>query len=458
MTFDAALIAGGRSTRFGKDKAFADWKRSPLYAHQLHVLASLRPDAIWLSANEDQPFPQVLEGVTRLNDGESDLGPIGGFVRVFRESNADRVLVLGVDLPCMSPEYLDRLLDIGPGVGIVPHNGEYWEPLAALYPREAMLSLLEKSLAAGKRKLQSVLDEAFESGLVTRLSIDPSETDLFLNVNTPEDLEALSPSVSDRRVEIARYRIGDPLQFEGDFVAAEEPLEIRVNEKSVAVVMRTPGNDDELAAGFLLTEGMVSDPGEILEIAHCPDVDPQGLGNTLDVRMTGDPDLGELTRHVFTSSSCGVCGKATIESVFLQFPPAGKIPDMTADFLLGLPGKLREAQTAFDRTGGLHASALFDTAGELLLLREDVGRHNALDKVIGRAFLDGTDLSQCVLLVSGRISFELMQKALAARIPAVAGISAPSSLAVQLAKESGQFLAGFVRERSFNIYSGKLAE
>ncbi|MAS95614.1 MAG: sulfurtransferase FdhD [Verrucomicrobiales bacterium] len=320
-----------------------------------------------------------------------------------------------------------------------------------------MLALLENHLSQGNRKLQSVLHEAFDAGLITRLAIGPDEEPLFQNINTQEDLEALSPSVYDRRVEIARFnREEDQLSMEGDFVAAEEPLEIRVNEKSVAVMMRTPGNDDELAAGFLVTEGMATSPDEILEIAQCPDVDPQGVGNTLEVRMSSSPDLEELTRHVFTSSSCGVCGKATIDAVFLQFPPVIEVPPISADYLLGLPGKLRAAQKTFDRTGGLHASALFDADGNLLMLREDVGRHNALDKVIGRAFLDGKDLSKCVLLVSGRISFELMQKALAARIPAVAGISAPSSLAVQLAKESGQFLAGFVRGKSFNVYSGKI--
>lgn len=455
MSFDAVLIAGGRSTRFGEDKAFVDWKGRPLYAHQLQMLASLRPTAMWLSTNAEQPFPQVLESVSRLVDEEPDQGPIGGLVSVFRESKADRILVLGVDLPCMSPEYLNSLLDFG--TGVVPHNGDFWEPLAAVYPRKDMLALLENHLSQGNRKLQSVLHEAFDAGLITRLAIGPDEEPLFQNINTQEDLEALSPSVYDRRVEIARFnREEDQLSMEGDFVAAEEPLEIRVNEKSVAVMMRTPGNDDELAAGFLVTEGMATSPDEILEIAQCPDVDPQGVGNTLEVRMSSSPDLEELTRHVFTSSSCGVCGKATIDAVFLQFPPVIEVPPISADYLLGLPGKLRAAQKTFDRTGGLHASALFDADGNLLMLREDVGRHNALDKVIGRAFLDGKDLSKCVLLVSGRISFELMQKALAARIPAVAGISAPSSLAVQLAKESGQFLAGFVRGKSFNVYSGKI--
>ena len=218
--------------------------------------------------------------------------------------------------------------------------------------------------------------------------------------------------------------------------------------------MRTPGHDDELATGFLFTESLITRSDEIAEIVHCPDVDPEGIGNTLDVRLRAEPDLASLTRHVFTSSSCGVCGKATIESVFQHFPPVQRARIPEAGLLLSLPSKLREAQETFDRTGGLHASALFDGEGNLLLLREDVGRHNALDKVIGHALQKEIPLSEVVLLVSGRISFELMQKALAARIPVVAGISAPSSLAVKLARESGQVLVGFLREKGFNLYSG----
>ena len=166
--------------------------------------------------------------------------------------------------------------------------------------------------------------------------------------------------------------------------------------------------------------------------------------------------MNQLTRHVFSASSCGICGKATIESVFQQFAPIERGIMLTSDFLLELPGKLRKQQETFDRTGGLHASALFSKDGELLFLREDVGRHNALDKVIGRALRDRINLSEVVLLVSGRISFELMQKALAGGIPAVAGISAPSSLAVKLSRDSGQTLVGFLRERGFNVYSGEV--
>ncbi|MCL4104630.1 UNVERIFIED_CONTAM: hypothetical protein GTU68_004584 [Idotea baltica] len=223
-------------------------------------------------------------------------------------------------------------------------------------------------------------------------------------------------------------------------------------------MMRTPGHDDELTAGFLLTESVIKSGDEIFEISACPDVDPEGIGNTIQAKLTlgHSVDLDSLTRHVFTSSSCGVCGKATIDSVFQQYDPipaeSGGV--VSENVLLSLSGTLRADQETFDRTGGLHATAIFDRDGNLQWLREDVGRHNALDKVIGRAVLDGKiPLSDSILLVSGRISFELMQKALAAGIPIVAGISAPSSLAVEVAKESGQTLVGFLRERSFNVYA-----
>jgi FdhD protein len=452
IRFDAALLAGGRSSRLGRDKAFLDWRGQPLYVAQLRKLASLGPERLWLSTRPEQPFPEVLEGVTRVVDAVPDLGPLGGLQSVLAASDAPFLLVLAVDLPKMEPAFLARLLD--EGAGTVPRSEQGWEPLAALYPRAGLLDLVEAFLAAGKRRLQDLLNEAAARGLVKPLDLDERSAPLFANLNTPDDLAALEEGAHDEAVSIARYRIDGGFVRTLDRVAAEEPLAIRVNGANVAVTMRTPGHDDELAIGFLLTEGVIRSVEEIAEIAHCPDVDPEGVGNTLDVRLRGETDLSRLTRHVFTSSSCGVCGKATIESVFGNFPPVARreLPDSA--LLLSLSAKLRAAQETFDRTGGLHASALFDRAGNLLLLREDVGRHNALDKVIGHALRHELPMDELILLVSGRISFELMQKALAARIPVVAGISAPSSLAVKLAKESGQILVGFLRERGFNVYAG----
>ena len=239
-----------------------------------------------------------------------------------------------------------------------------------------------------------------------------------------------------------------------DRVAREEPLEIRVEGRSIAVIMRTPGHDEELAAGFLLTEGVVKKPTDIFEISLCPSTSEGG--NVVDVLLTAGVAVNwdSLTRHVFASSSCGVCGKATLDSVFVNFPSVTSPVKVSAGLIQSLPDKLRSAQETFEQTGGLHASAIFDGEGNLIVLREDVGRHNALDKVLGHALRAGLlPLENHVLMVSGRVSFEIMQKALAGGIPIIAAISAPSTLAVEFAESSGQTLVGFLRGDRMNVYA-----
>ncbi|MEO6052573.1 MAG: formate dehydrogenase accessory sulfurtransferase FdhD [Chthoniobacterales bacterium] len=244
-----------------------------------------------------------------------------------------------------------------------------------------------------------------------------------------------------------------------DRVAIEEPLEIRVEGKSIAVVMRTPGHDQELTAGFLLSEGLIAQRSDVFEISECPSVQTEeAKGNVIDVLLKNpNPEkIAALTRHVFTSSSCGICGKATIESVMEKHPHFPVNITIARDILFSLPDKLAEKQKTFQETGGLHASALFDLAGNLLTLREDVGRHNALDKVIGHALMENKiSLSETILLVSGRVSFEIVQKALVAGIPCIAAISAPTSLAIKLAQSSERILVGFLRGSRMNIYSGE---
>jgi FdhD protein len=238
-----------------------------------------------------------------------------------------------------------------------------------------------------------------------------------------------------------------------DELAIEEPLEIRVRGRAISVTMRTPGHDAELAAGFLLTEGIIREPRDVLRVEHC---DRNEEENVLNVVLAADVhvDFQRLTRHVFASSSCGLCGKATIESIQSQFPPIQSTLVMAAEMISRFPLSMRAAQETFDKTGGLHAAALFDSSGKLIVLREDVGRHNAVDKVIGHCLLHGPfPPDRHVLLVSGRSSFEIMQKSLAARIPIVAAVSAPSSLAVSFARASGQTLIGFLRDRRMNVYS-----
>jgi FdhD protein len=257
---------------------------------------------------------------------------------------------------------------------------------------------------------------------------------------------------------ILRYEQGDGRSSEKvDLLAAEAPLEIRVEGTSIAVVMRTPGNDRDLAAGFALTEGIVRDRSEIFDITSCLETAPEAKGNVIDIGLTQPKrfDAKRLTRHVFTSSSCGVCSKASIDLVMRDHPKIKDALRIAPQLVMSLPTRLRERQATFQTTGGLHACALFDSDGALVDLKEDVGRHNALDKVIGAALLaNRVPLEGHLVVLSGRASFEMMQKACAARIPMVVAISAPSSLAVEFARESGQTLVGFVRGESMNIYAG----
>lgn len=256
-------------------------------------------------------------------------------------------------------------------------------------------------------------------------------------------------------VQVRRVTLPSEVAEAADAVAREEPLEIRVEGRSVAVVMRTPGHDEELAAGFLVSEGVVKGARDILELSQCPSTG-NTHGNIVDVLLAGSAVVNwdSLTRHIFSASSCGLCGKASIESVFQRFEPVMDNGfQVTAEQLAGLPARLREEQAAFARTGGLHACAIFDEHGRMVVLREDVGRHNALDKVLGWALQRGLlPFDRHVLLLSGRVSFEMMQKALAAGVQVVAAISAPTSLAVEFAQGAGQTLVGFLRGSTMNVY------
>lgn len=257
---------------------------------------------------------------------------------------------------------------------------------------------------------------------------------------------------AEQRVRIVKHNAASAPIEATDVLAIEEPLEIRLAGRALSVTMRTPGHDDELAAGFLLSEGLIRRTSDLMAITPCPHASG---ANVIDVTPAPELsiDFAQLTRHVFASSSCGLCGKATIDSIRQRFAPVDSTLTVTAAQLLALPALLRQAQETFSRTGGLHAAALFDSSGKLLVLREDIGRHNAVDKVLGHAFLRQIELHSHILMVSGRSSFEIMQKALAARVPIVAAISAPSSLAVQFAEEAGQTLVGFLRDDRFNVYS-----
>jgi FdhD protein len=236
-----------------------------------------------------------------------------------------------------------------------------------------------------------------------------------------------------------------------DLVVVEEPLEIRVGEKPVSVTLRTPGHDFDLAAGFLFTESIVRSTDDIATIRHW------GSPNVVrvDLREGVRVDLQRLQRNFYSTSSCGVCGKVSIDALRTQAAPVESAVRVTHDVILALPEALRREQKAFDATGGLHAAGVFDANGVLLRVREDVGRHNAVDKLIGSFFRESTPLDDRILVVSGRTSFEIVQKAIVARLAMLAAVGAPSSLAVELSRELGLTLLGFVRDGRFNVYAGR---
>ncbi|HEX4914621.1 MAG TPA: formate dehydrogenase accessory sulfurtransferase FdhD [Vicinamibacterales bacterium] len=259
-----------------------------------------------------------------------------------------------------------------------------------------------------------------------------------------------------RQVLISRPGVAAP---QADRVAVEEPMEVRVNGASFAVIMRTPGADRDLAAGFLLAEDVIRSADEIGAIEYCQDTTEEGRDNTINVTVTGGAverlaiRLGER-RQVMMTASCGMCGRRTIESLQALVSEVRGQWSVAASMIASMPDRLRASQAVFESTGGLHAAGLFSRSGVLELSAEDVGRHNAVDKIAGRTLLAGRHpLDESILLVSGRTSFELVQKALLAGIPLIAAVSAPSSLAIELAEQSGITLCGFVRGPQFNVYS-----
>ena len=271
-----------------------------------------------------------------------------------------------------------------------------------------------------------------------------------------EPARSLRRNVASRR--IIAVRRGSSFE-RADRLAAEEPMEIRAGDPGqdpvrVAVTMRTPGHDFELAVGFLFTEGLIASRRDVTQVAYCELPPEEQEYNVVTVRLDRPFDPAALQRNFFSTSSCGICGKASIDQVELRCRPLAPGPLVDVGVILGLPSTLRDAQRIFEQTGGLHAAGLFDRSGRLVALREDVGRHNALDKLVGRAVMDrSVPLQDSILLVSGRASFELIQKGATAGAPILCAVSAPSSLAVDSAEHLGMTLVGFLREGGFNVYA-----
>jgi FdhD protein len=452
--FAAALLVGGRSRRMGQDKALLPWPVLPLWTVQLEKLRRLQPQCLLVAGRVEQqmkwdhPFQWITDPV------DEDAGPLPAIIRCVKQSQM-RTLVLAVDMPDITEQVLLRLLASSSSEqGAVYQVADQLEPLAAVFT-PAMLPSLEME-AAGRGSVHEALRRAIGEGACHSVLADAGAASLFRNMNTPADLMPEERLGSDLKMRITRLQEGKAPAAIEDALAVEEPLEIRVEGRSVAVVMRTPGHDEELAAGFLVSEGVVKQARDIMEISQCPHTGNM-KGNVVDVLLGGAVVNWEsLTRHVFSASSCGLCGKTSLDSVLQTFDSVTAKCSITPTLLRSLPARLRAAQETFEKTGGLHACAVFDLEGNLVVLREDVGRHNALDKVLGYGLRRGLlPWSAHVLLLSGRVSFEMMQKALAAGIPVVAAISAPTSLAVDFAISSGQSLIGFLRGESMNVYAGK---
>ena len=416
------LLVGGASTRFGSPKALADLGGETMAERAWRLLGSCCGHRIAVGKHADGlALPFEL-----LDDGSDVRAPLAGLVAALRSAPTDLCVVVPVDCVSLTCSALERLVAACVGHAAVPQTG----PLPGCYRRSA-LPVLERRLADGRLRLRDAVHE-LEAAVVEL----PSS--VLANVNRAEDLVAARRGMA--RVEVLR-RGGE---IEPDLVAVEEPLELRIDGQPVAVTMRTPGHDEELALGFALGEGL--DPVD----ASLP---ADFAANAVELRVsTFDPE--RLRRHFYTSSSCGVCGKGALDAVAVTAPPVTSELEIDGDLLASLPDRLRRAQPVFDRTGGLHAAGLFTCAGEPMCVREDVGRHNALDKVVGWALRAGRiPLDDSLLCVSGRLSFELVQKTAAAGCPVLVGVGAPSSLAIRLAEAQGVTLCGFARRGALNVYA-----
>ncbi len=448
-----AVLAGGRSERMGRVKAGVRRADGITFADvACRALREVCDDVVVLGHGEGCP-----DEIPRVPDVELDVGPLGGLRSLALTNAGQAYLIVPCDLPHLRGDVLRELVAAAraanAGAAVFSTSAAEGPRPLPLYVTAGALAVVEDRFRAGERKLTRFV--ASLAPLVVDVSAEAAAA--LRGVNTLAELRALEEQRSARAVRVTRFQ-GGAAREDSDVVAEEEPLELRVNGASLAVTMRTPGHDEELATGFLVSERVVRGRGEIASLRHCSTVpDPEAEENVLDVTLREgvELDVERLKRNLFASSSCGVCGKATLESALATAPALDDPYVIHAEQLYALPERLREAQRVFDSTGGLHAAALFDDAGVLLVVREDVGRHNAVDKVIGWALQRDALASARVLLVSGRVSFEIVQKAAAARVPVLAAISAPSSLAVRLGEAMNLTVVGFLRGRGLNVYSAK---
>ncbi len=453
----------------GSSKALLVFDGQPLLAHIVQALQPRFRDIVVVTA-PDQPLPDLPARIVR--DAVAHRGPASGLSYGLSAAREEICFVTACDSPFLILPLVSHLLaHAGDADIVVPEWDGRLQPLPAVY-RKSVLPALDAQLARGELSLNALFTAArtrrLEGEEIRQLDPDGAS---FFNINTPDDYaraverwrERRDRSAAERTYSLLTANLAKPVRVlhvspEGtsnraDVAAAEEPLEIRINGDPFAVIMRTPGADPDLTAGFLHSERVVRSAAELTTMRR----DPQAR-NVIDVRLAAsdarDSRLAEVRRRVAMNSSCGMCGRVTIESLRVDAPEITADWTMSPEVIASLAGALRGGQAVFDETGGLHAAGLFDPDGNIEAIAEDIGRHNAVDKVIGRMLLsDRLPLARSTLFVSGRTSFEIVQKAFLAGIPVVGAVSAPSSLAVELADEAGITLLGFVRGTTFNVYS-----
>ena len=440
-----AILAGGESSRMGHPKAGTLFRGATFFEHVRDALLPLVDELVILGHGEG-----CDDDVVRLFDPEGERGPIAGISALKKaRPECTGALVVSCDMPLLTTALLRPLL------------GEELDRSAAFFVRGSPcafpLYLTRKDLLVSAQSSRRFM-RFVEKLDLRRVQLPKKSAFRLSDINSSVVLDnVLGADDALRSIDVV-HLAPDENREEKDDVCAEEPLEIRVRGQAIATLMRSPGHDLELVRGFCISERLVSKNELIDNIEHCSMApSEESEDNVVDVSLHESVhfDLKKNQRHFFASSSCGVCGKATIENVMQLNDALQNGFAIDAKVLARLPKRLRSGQALFARTGGVHAAGLFDSKGTMLIVREDVGRHNAVDKVIGWALLNDIDLSQTILQVSGRVSFEIVQKALHANISAVSAISAPTSLAVDVARQSGVALIAFVRDGGrMNVYAG----
>jgi FdhD protein len=444
------VLAGGTNRRFGSDKAFADLGGRRMIDVAVDQLRAVVDEIVVVRAFGQRP----VEPYRNLVDAVADKGPLGGIytaVTDARERNAI-ALIASCDRLGLRAEWADELARAARRTGAAAYRDTRWHGDFSAWMPDTRPALADR-LEADDLSLHAALES-----LGSAVEVPPGWSTV-VRANTPADaqryVELHGPT---RTVELADLseRAG---QGRDDLVAVEEPLEIRLEfevrgirqTRPISITMRTPGDDVSLAVGFLHGEGIVSTRDDIESVVHCDDGKNP---NVVNVRLAPGQrvELARLQRNFYTTSSCGVCGKSSLEALDVVAQPVRTV-ELSAEVVTRLPVELRARQPVFDLTGGIHGAGLFRADGTLIDVREDVGRHNALDKLVGARFLLGQDMQGLAVCLSGRASFELLQKALMARAGAVVAVGAPSSLAVALAAEHSIALYGFVRGDRFNRYA-----